>query len=76
MTTKLDNLEPEKNPRNLLDICDTESFHTILRENTYCSLSKTTKIGCPYISEQKDHNNLYPCLNPKHNKHEKYEKYN
>lgn len=51
--------------RRLEVICERVDFHFNLLGNVYCSLAKNKKINCTYQSSQKDHNNLYPCLNMK-----------
>jgi len=43
-------------------------FHIELLGNVYCSLSLSRKVECPYLSDIKDHNGLYSCMNLLYNK--------
>ena len=57
----------EQEARTLEQICQEEGgLNTILLDNIYCSLGYNKKIGCKYQSEYKDHNGLYPCINPEY----------
>lgn len=50
--------------RSILDICEEENFSQLLLGNVYCSLTRTRRIDCEFMSRNKDANGLYPCLNP------------
>lgn len=57
----------EQEARTIEQICLEEGgFNSELLGNVYCTLAYNKKIGCVYQSQYKDHNNLYPCINPEY----------
>lgn len=57
----------EEEPRNLVDICNEDPFAFTISDTSdilYCTLGMTKPIMCPYQDKEKDHNDMYQCVNP------------